>query len=145
MQADAGSRGPISRGRKTAIFIFVAVVANSFGNLLLAEAMEHMPSLGHVALAHYVERLLGNPFLIPGVMLTSVYTLSQLSLFSWADLSFVVPCTASSYIVTTLLGEFILGEHVALARWMGVLLIFCGIVLVARTPTNTKGPEDIPR
>ena len=145
MHVEAGIPSPNSRGRKTAIFILIAVVANSFGNLLLAEAMEHMPALSHVAILHYVEHLLGNPFLIPGAALTSLYTLSQLSLFSWADLSFVVPCTASSYIVTTLLGEFILGEHVALARWIGVLLIFCGIVLVARTPTSTRGPEDIPR
>lgn len=133
------------RRRKTAIFIMIAVAANSFGNLLLAEGMKRMPGFGHSALGHYLLHLLDNPFLIPGAALTALYTLSQLSLFSWADLSYVVPCTASSYIVTTLLGEFVLGEHIVPGRWAGVLLIFCGVVLVARTPTQTKGPEEIPR
>ena len=129
---------PNPRLRKTFLFIGIAVVANSFGNLMLAIGMEHMPSLGHIALFRYALDVATNPFVIPGAALSAVCTLSQISMFSWADLSFVVPCTASSYILTTLLGEFVLGEPVQWARWIGVLLIMCGVVLVARTPVTTK-------
>ena len=129
---------PNPRVTKTALFIAIAVIANSFGNLMLALGMDGMPAFQHVALAHYLVGLLTNPFLIPGAALSAVYTLAQISLFSWADLSFVIPCTASSYALTTMLGEFVLGEQVHWARWLGVLLITGGVVLVAETPVTTK-------
>lgn len=100
--------------------------------------MKHMPAFTHVALVDYIFRLIANPFVLPGAALMAVFTLAQLSLFSWADLSFVVPCVASSYIVTTVLSEFILDEHIHVQRWLGVLLIVAGVVLVAETPERTK-------
>lgn len=129
---------PVHKLYKTVLFLAIAVLANSFGNLALAAGMDHMPAFSRVPFLHYLFSLLANPFVLPGAGLTAVYTLAQLSLFSWADLSYVIPCTASSYILTTMLGEFVLGERVEMERWLGVLLIFCGVSLVARTPMTTK-------
>lgn len=131
-------RRPSPRFSKTLVFISIAVLANSFGNLMLALGMDRMPAFTRVPFVHYLLGLLANPFLLPGALLTAVYTLAQLSLFSWADLSFVVPCTASSYIITTILGDFILHEQVQWGRWAGVALISLGVVLVAETPVTTK-------
>jgi uncharacterized membrane protein len=136
-QRPASNINPVSM-RKTAIFLTVAVVSNSFGNLLLAIGMDRMPSFGGTGFGHYLFLLLANPFLIPGAALSATYMIAQLSLFSWADLSFVVPVIASSYVITTVLSEFILGEHVELQRWLGVVLISLGVALVARTPPATK-------
>lgn len=130
--------------KKTIAFILIVVIANSFGNILLAEGMNRMPAFMHVPLTAYVLRLLANPWVVPGALLTAVYTLAQLSLFSWADLSYVIPCTAASYILTTLLGRFLMGEHVDPARWVGVVLITFGVILVAETPTRTKRQETPP-
>lgn len=127
-----------NRGARTAIFIAIAVLANSFGNLLLAIAMERMPRFSQVDLSAYIWDLLSNSFMLPGAALNAVYSLIQLWLFSWADLSFVVPCIASSYIVSTLLAEFVLGEQVLRARWIGDLLICIGVILVAKTPVATR-------
>lgn len=123
--------------RKTILYLSVAILTNSFGNLLLAIGMDRMPAFGHVALSQYLWALLTDPFLLPGAALTAIYAFAQLSLFSWADLSFVVPCTALSYVLSTVLAEFILGESVDLARWAGVLLITFGVGLVAKTPVAT--------
>lgn len=132
---------------KTILFLIIAVLGNSFGNLLLALGMNRMPGFGTVPFHVYLFGLIANPYLLPGAALTAVYTLTQVWLFSWADLSFVVPCIASSYIVSTLLGQFVLGEIVHGLRWAGVLLIFMGVVLVAETPVTTKehAPEGAPR
>jgi drug/metabolite transporter (DMT)-like permease len=124
--------------RKTAIFLVIAVIANSFGNLLLALGMNGMPSFADTPFSHYMYLLIANPYLVPGTALSAIYMFAQLSLFSWADLSFVVPVIASSYVLTTLLSEFVLGEHVQLGRWLGVLLICTGVAFVARTPPDTK-------
>lgn len=131
------------RTLKTAAFITTAVLANSFGNLLLAIAMNRLPPFRLAYLPHYLVSVLTDPLLIPGTVLTLVYSLSQLSLFSWADLSYVVPFTACSYILTTLLSEFVLGEHVETMRWVGVVLISIGVLIISRTPTHTPGePEN---
>lgn len=123
---------------KTLLFLAVAVIANSFGNLLLALGMDRMPDFAAVALPRYLMGLLENAALLAGAALTAVYTLAQVSLFSWADLSYVIPCIASSYILSTLLGEFVLGEPVRLIRWLGVALICLGVYLVATTPVATR-------
>ena len=129
---------------KTGSFIAVAILANSFGNLLLSLGMSRMPDFNHTLFLHYLFLLLANPFVLPGVVVSLIYALAQLSLFSWADLSYVVPLIASSYIVTTVLSEFILHEGVVLARWLGVVLISIGVALIAETPAHTVGePEDV--
>lgn len=127
---------------KTIIFITIAVLANSFGNLLLAIGMEGMPDFAHLGIPRYLLLLVSSPFIIPGALVSFIYTLAQLSLFSWADLSYVVPCVASSYIVTTLLSEFILNEPIHVQRWVGVVLIVCGVALVAETPECTTIEPD---
>lgn len=100
-----------------------------------------MPSFAGTPFSHYLYLLVANPYVIPGTALSAIYMFAQLSLFSWADLSFVVPVIASSYVVTTLLSEFVLGEQLQLERWLGVLLICAGVAFVARTPTETKSEE----
>ena len=133
------NRNPAERRTgRTALFLTIAVLANSFGNLLLSIGMGQLPGFGEVDLAQYISRLIHDPFLLPGAALSAVYALVQISLFSWADLSFVVPCMASSYIVSTLLAQFVLGEQILAVRWCGVLLIFFGVLLVAKTPVATK-------
>ena len=100
--------------------------------------MDRLPSFSFAALPHYLHLVVVNPFLLPGTALSALYMVAQLSLFSWADLSFVVPVIASSYVVTTFLSEFVLGEPVQTERWLGVVLISVGVGLVVRTPPTTK-------
>lgn len=126
---------------KTAIFLVVAVIGNSFGTLTLAVGMNHMPPFAFKVLGSYAVSLATNPYILIGTLLTAIYTLAQLSLFSWADLSYVIPCTASTYLISTVLGHFVMREGVSVRRWLGVLLITFGVVLVANTPIATKPHE----
>jgi len=127
---------------RTASFIAIAVVTNSFGNLLLSLGMSRMPDFFHAPFLHYLFLLVANPYVLPGAAVSLIYALAQLSLFSWADLSYVVPLIASSYILTTILGDFVLHEKVVLARWLGVVLISVGVALIAETPPHTVGEPD---
>jgi drug/metabolite transporter (DMT)-like permease len=131
--------------KKTAVFLSIAVISNSFGNLLLALAMNRLPDFFSTHLPHYLYLVAVNPFLIPGTVLSAIYMLAQLSLFSWADLSFVVPVIASSYVVTTLLSEFVLGEAVDWQRWGGVTLISAGVALVVSTRPATRPAQESER
>jgi len=84
----------------------------------------------------YLSALL-NPRVALGVVLLAVWLLSNLSLLSWADLSYVLPVTATAYVLTAILGHFVLHERVPAGHWVGVLAITAGAVLVGRTAPTT--------
>jgi uncharacterized membrane protein len=81
-----------------------------------------------------------SPWVLLGVSLLVVWLLFRLALLSWADLSWVVPVTASGYALTALMGKFFLGEQISLTRWAGILLITLGVLLVRTTAIRTTRP-----
>lgn len=123
---------------KNRLFIALIVLTNTFGNLCLALAMRHMPDFTSVAFFSYIVSLLTNPWLLGGTALLTAWMISQLSMYTWADLTYILPVTASGYIVTALLSKFILNEHESLFRWAGVVVIAFGVVLVSETPERTS-------
>jgi drug/metabolite transporter (DMT)-like permease len=116
------------------------VFANTFGNLFLAIGMNHMPDFYFVASLHYLVLLLSNLWLIAGAALLFISMIAQLSLLSWADLTYVLPVTGGGYVLTALLSKFVLHEHVSPFRWAGVALISLGVMLVLETPPHEE-PE----
>ena len=75
-----------------------------------------------------------------GVVLLIVWQLSRMALLSWADLSYVVPVTAVGYVVVALLGRVFLDERITMARWVGIVLIVAGVMLVGGgTDPQTTG------
>src|SRR5690242_9390694 len=121
---------------KTLVAIVILVLSNSFGSLLLAIGMKNMPQFEIGSLLSYAGAMLLDPWLISGTLLMIVFMISQLSLFSWADLSYVVPITAVGYIVTAVLSLVFLHENVEAMRWAGIALISSGVVLVSNTPPH---------
>jgi drug/metabolite transporter (DMT)-like permease len=65
-----------------------------------------------------------------GVGLIALGFFSMLILLSWENVSFVVPATSLSYAVGALGAQVVLGERVSRVRWMGVVLVILGVVLV---------------
>ena len=120
------------------------VFGNAGGNLLLALGMTHTPSPFSMRLAQYIVMVLTNGFLVGGTALTLMSTLAQLSMYTWADLSYILPVTASGYVITAILSKFFLAEHVTIFRWTGVVIISFGVFFVAHTPPDTKHVEETP-
>ena len=119
---------------KTLFFAGVAVLSNVLGNFALSQGMHHFgPTVS-------IGSLLGvmlNAWIASGIFLLVVWMLSQLSLLSWADLSYVLPITSASYVLTAMLGAVALHEHVSPVRWAGIALIFLGVMVVGRTAPQT--------
>jgi uncharacterized membrane protein len=72
-----------------------------------------------------------------GILLLAIWLVSQLSLLSWADLSYVLPVTASSYVLTALVGALLCNEYVSTVHWVGILLIFMGAIVVGQAAPRT--------
>jgi drug/metabolite transporter (DMT)-like permease len=126
---------------KNGVFVALIVLGNTFGNLFLAISMNAMPAFDKTPWLSYTAIILTAPAFWLGTFLLAVSMFAQLTMYTWADLSYILPVTASGYVITTLLGKFFLAENPSIFRWIGVLIISFGVVLVAETRPDTKHLE----
>ena len=131
-----------SGGRKTQILVVLVIVTNVFGNIFLSHGMHQVGRIVSASPLDYV-RAFANPWTALGICILIVWMLSDLALLSRADLSFVLPVTASAYVLVALLGHFLLSDRISWVRWTGIVLITLGVILAEETParTTTGAPE----
>ena len=138
-RTDAPSR---SGNRRTQILVVVVVISNVLGNVCLSHGMHEVGRIVSASPVAYL-RAFSNPWNILGICVLVIWMLSDLALLSRADLSFVLPVTASSYVLVALLGHFVLYDHISWERWSGIVLITLGVILAEETPARTTtGPPE---
>jgi drug/metabolite transporter (DMT)-like permease len=121
---------------KTRELTIAVVVFQVIGNVALSRGVHPMGSLVSLSPWPYL-RALVNPWVVGGVLILAFWMLSNLTLLSRADLSYVLPVTSVSYILIAILGHFLLHERVQLVRWVGTVMITLGVAIVGGTPTRT--------
>lgn len=122
--------------RKWAVILSM-VFFSSVGDAFLARGMKSAPSID----VHHVMDVLSvmaNPFVIFGIFSLLAFMYSYMTALSFADLSYVLPASAISYVFMVLLSIFWLHEHVGRQRWLGVAFIVVGVGFVARGPVRTE-------
>ena len=132
-----GCQQALGAEMKNHLFVWLAVIANTVGNFLLSVGMHHVQISPTASPLEYL-RMFANPWIDAGVLLLIIWLASQLSLLSWADLSYVLPVTSASYVLTAILGHVLLHEFVSLARWSGIFVISIGVTLVMGTSPRAK-------
>jgi multidrug transporter EmrE-like cation transporter len=131
---------PRSHKTKTYVLLFLLVFFGSVGNTILSKGMKdagdldisHLPALEAGAI-----RVLSSGTIWLGIALMLLFMICHMLVLSWADYSFVMPFSAIAYALVPLLGHLFLGEHVSVARSVGIILIFLGVLLINRTPHRT--------
>ena len=126
--------------RKTYVLLVLLVLFSSVGNVLLSKGMKQIgevrdwtaPALEAVFWKTFTS---GTIWLGIGSLL--LFLAAYLVILSWADYSYVLPTSATGYIVVPLLGYLVLGEAVTPLRWVGAVIITLGVALVGRTPPRT--------
>ena len=121
---------------RTRLFAALTILSNVAGNSALTKGMQELGPIGNSPAA--LIGALFHPWVAVGVALLIVWTLTHMALLSWADLSYVMPVTAISYVVTAFAALVLLGENVSVARWTGIILITAGVMLVGRTESSTR-------
>jgi transporter family protein len=138
---DANSAGRNSLPR-THILVLIVVVTNVLGNISLSQGMHQVGRIVSASPIAYL-RAFANPWTLAGICILVIWMFSDLALLSRADLSFVLPVTASAYVLVALLGHFLLHDHISWERWVGIVLITGGVILAEETPARTtKGPPE---
>jgi uncharacterized membrane protein len=121
---------------KTFFFAGVAVLSNVLGNFALSQGMHQFGRILSPSVFSFLS-VLSNFWVACGICLLVIWMISTLSLLSWADLSYVLPLTAASYVLTAMLGAVALHEYVSPVHWVGIAMIFLGVMVVSRTTPQT--------
>jgi uncharacterized membrane protein len=139
------TRNPTARNpaAKTRLFAVLTIVTNVAGNSFLTRGMQELGGVGNSPLA--LIAALFHPWVALGVILLIAWTLTHMALLSWADLSYVMPVTAFSYVMTAFAARLFLGENISYARWIGIVLVTAGVTLVGRTAASSSVIEGKPQ
>jgi uncharacterized membrane protein len=88
----------------------------------------------------FLARVLTSGTIWLGILSLLTFFVAYMLVLSWADYSYVQPASAVAYGMVALLAHFMLREVVTPVRWMGVLLICLGVLVVGYTPPRTTEP-----
>lgn len=113
------------------VLVATVVCATVLGDLLQSFEMKR-----HGEIQNFHPRglaaLARKKFLILGIFFMAISFFAFMTLLETADLSFAVPVSAASLVLETILAKLVLKERVDARRWMGALLVLCGVILLAQ-------------
>gem|GEM_PF-28281 len=118
---------------KTFLLLCSLIAGSSLGEILSAKGMQQIGDVSFRlrVLLSTIWRMIRNPYLIAGICCLAISFFSFISLLSYADLSFIVPLTALSYITNTFGARFFLKEKISKGRWLGTILVAAGVALIS--------------
>lgn len=128
---------------KTLVMVLAMVVCANVGDLLLKRGMSSIGEVQFTAagLSHAFRLTVSNPTIWMAIIFLLGFMICYLTVLSWADYSYVMPAGAFGYAVLTFLAVTFLHESVSIRRWLGVLIICVGVMLVGQTkPRTTEVP-----
>src|SRR5438067_794157 len=119
------------------------VLSTTVGDILLARAMKEVGDLGLLrrtkGLAAVIKAAMLNGDMLAALFFFAVGFFTLLVSLSWADLSLVVPATASlTFVTNAIAAKLFLGENVDRRRWVANVLVCAGVALLAKELDQPK-------
>lgn len=125
--------------------VLAMVVCANVGDLLLKRGMAEIGAveLTSHGIAQAFRLTVTNATIWFAIFFLIGFMVSYMTVLSWADYSYVMPAGAFGYAVLTCLAVIFLHESVSPRRWVGVVLICVGVLLVGQTkPRTTEVPSE---
>jgi uncharacterized membrane protein len=125
---------------KTYMLILLMVIFGPLGNVLLGKGMKRIGVASLETPAGPIDvlfRVLTSGTIWLGIGSLITFFVAYTLVLSWADYSYVQPASAIAYGIVALLAHFMLREVVTPMRWLGVLVICLGVLVVGHTPPRT--------
>ena len=117
------------------LFILISVLLGVFGQLAFKQGMLNIGKISKNVFEYipYFLKVAQNGYIWLGALCYGVSFFIWLAILSRVELSYARPLVASGYILVALFAWWFWGEQVSWQRWIGILLIAVGVVLVAKT------------
>jgi len=125
---------------KTLILLLVMVTFGPLGDAFLGKGMRPLSAMSLHSPSDVMDfflRAFTSGTVWTGVLLLVAFFAAYTLVLSWADFSFVQPASSIAYAIVALLGHYFLGEFVSTTRWIGIVIICAGVLIVGTTPPRT--------
>ncbi|HLZ40167.1 MAG TPA: DMT family transporter [Candidatus Sulfotelmatobacter sp.] len=124
---------------KTAVVSVIVISTNVVGNYGLKRGLVNVGVVESWSPVPYIQSFV-HPWIAIGVVFMVAWLTSRLALLSWADLSYVLPVTSFSYVLSAIVGAMYINERPSRLQWLGISIITVGTLLVVMTyPKTTNG------
>lgn len=116
------------------LLLFILVAATVVGELLQSYEMKQGTEQQASArgLMRLLQTIASRKYLIVAIACMAVSFFAFMELLQSQPLSFVVPASAATFVLETVLAKFLLKEAVGLRRATGAAFVLVGVVLLAR-------------
>jgi drug/metabolite transporter (DMT)-like permease len=110
------------------------ILAGAAGDVCITRAMK---SVGEISDFHPLPLLRAGTrtarqgYLWLGILCKAVAFFSFINLITHAELSWVVPATAISFVIETLAAKYFLRERISGTRWAGAVCICLGVAMLS--------------
>lgn len=115
------------------VILALVVITQVAGNLCLSKgikALGAIDTINPLVLFGFGWQIINSPWIWLALVLLIASLIFYLVALSHFELSYVLPLIASNYVLTTFAAWLILGDRVSMTRWLGTILITCGVMLV---------------
>lgn len=119
----------------------------AFGAIVLAACGHLLIKMGLVAATHgavdtgmlrKIAHYLLQPEVVCGLAVYGAGTALWISAVSRRNISFLYPLTALNYVLVSLGGGWLLGEHISTGRWLGIAVVVAGVALMQLSIVGEK-------
>lgn len=142
------SKGKKRRALKTLIVLVADVILKALGDVNLSHGMKYISNvnlLNPLTLFQSGIQVFTNVWILLGIALLIGYSLLELAGLSWLDLSYMLPMTASTYVLTAIFAQWLLHEKISAIRWIGICIITLGVIIVGLGEGKQKVQKPEPR
>jgi drug/metabolite transporter (DMT)-like permease len=113
-------------------FIVTAVLLSVAGQLLVKKGINLMPGLDFSkGVIGVYARILFSPYVLAGTLMYCFSVVFWLYSLTKVELSYAAPFLALTYIFIVLASWLFLGESVSAMRWIGVVVVSVGVLIVS--------------
>ena len=119
---------------KLILILLIGLLFESTGVILLKKGMTQIGDMQKVSASEVwrvVKSGITSPQILLGVLFEALFFGCLLLLMSKSDISFLWPMTGLSFVFATFAAICFLDERVSAVRWVGVVLIVFGAVLIS--------------
>lgn len=116
--------------------LLICILVGASGQICWKHAMnnrEKISDINTLLQPRTIFSIITDKFIIAGLMLYGFAFILWLGAMSTLDISFMYPMLSLAYVLTAGLAFIFLGEYISLVRWVGILLIVAGCMLITRS------------
>lgn len=114
--------------------ILISIAASVVGQTVIKLGVSQPENSGAGGgILSLIATILTSPLILAGLFLYGVGALAWIAVLARMDLSYAYPFLALNFVLIVVVSRFALHETVPLERWIGVMIICVGIVVVARS------------